>query len=270
MTKLEYNFRSDVLFKMMFVRYPALLKNLVAALLSIKGDSIQNFEIKNTEIPPAEIGKKRVRLDINMVVDGKKVNLEIQVRDEGNYPERSLYYWARVFSTALPAGEDKGDYLLLPRTIIISILFFRLFDCEEVHSEFQALEVKRHTALTDKMSLHYFELPKLKGIDSIVPGDEQDFWLALFNAKTEEELTKIKENGGAIMSDAIQAYRSITADDEVRQMELSREMAERDEANAMSVAEKRGEKREREKWEGVVAEKDAEIAELRARLGENK
>jgi predicted transposase/invertase (TIGR01784 family) len=98
MTKLEYNFKNDVLFKMMFVRYPALLKRLVVVLLGINGDSIQQFEVINTEIPPEEIGKKRVRLDILMVVDKKNINLEIQVEDEGNYPERSLFYWARVFS----------------------------------------------------------------------------------------------------------------------------------------------------------------------------
>ena len=69
------------------------------------------------------------------------------------------------------------------------------------------------------MSLHYFELPKLKGIDSIVPGEEREFWLALFKAETEEELAKIKENGGKVMSDAIEAYRSITADEEFRHME---------------------------------------------------
>ena len=70
-----------------------------------------------------------------------------------------------------------------------------LFGCEGVHSEFQALEVRRHMALIDKMSLHYFELPKLKGIDSINPGNVQDFRLALFKAETGDELAKFKENG---------------------------------------------------------------------------
>ena len=105
--------------------------------------------------------------------------------------------------------------------------------------------------------------------------------LALFNAKTEEEIAKIEENGGEVMSQAIQAYRSITADEEFRHMELLREMAELDEAQAMYSAktqgERIGEERERVKWQGVVAEKDAVIAnkdaviaELRARLDENK
>ena len=136
--------------------------------------------------------------------------------------------------------------------------------------EYQALEVKRHTALTDKMSLHYFELPKLQEIDSIDPGNEQDFWLALFNAETEEELAKLKENGGVIMSEAIEAYRSITADEKFRYIERLREDALHDEAQAMHTAEKRGEKRADEKWQSVVADKDAEIERLRAELAESR
>ena len=97
-----------------------------------------------------------------MNVDGQRVNLEIQVENEKNYPERVLFHWARVYSSSLPVGED---YALLPRTIIISILDFKLFDSKDVHSEFKPLEVTHHTALTDKMSLHFFELPKLPKAD---------------------------------------------------------------------------------------------------------
>ena len=157
-TKLEYTFKSDVLFKMLFIKYPHLLKRLVAVLLTIPLESIAQFDITNTEMPPEEIGKKFCRLDINMLVDGKKVNLEIQVEDEGNYPERTLYHFARIYSSALPAGND---YSLLPRTIIISIIDFKLFDCSEVHSEYQVLEVNRYIPLTDKLNFHFFELPKM-------------------------------------------------------------------------------------------------------------
>ncbi|MCL1842254.1 MAG: hypothetical protein FWF79_00395 [Defluviitaleaceae bacterium] len=63
-TKLEYTFKSDVLFKMLFVRYPDLLKRLVAVLLGIPLESIEQFQTINTEMPPEEIGKKFCRLDI--------------------------------------------------------------------------------------------------------------------------------------------------------------------------------------------------------------
>jgi predicted transposase/invertase (TIGR01784 family) len=150
--KLEYTFKSDVLFKMLFTKHQSLLKRLVAVLLSIPLESITKFDVLNTEMPPEEIGKKFCRLDINMDVDGKKVNLEIQVRDEGNYPERTMFHWARIFSSALPTGNN---YAELPHTIILSIIDFEMFDCEEVHSEFQVLEVKRHKPLSDKQVYHF-------------------------------------------------------------------------------------------------------------------
>ena len=95
-SRLEYTFKSDVLFKMLFVKYPELLKRLVAVLLGIPLESIEHFQTINTEMPPEEIGKKFCRLDINMIVDGKRFNLEIQVENEGNYPERSMFHWMSI------------------------------------------------------------------------------------------------------------------------------------------------------------------------------
>ena len=55
-------------------------------------------------MPPEVMGDKFCRLDINMMVNGQRVDLEIQVKSEGNYPERSLFMWAREFSTAISEG----------------------------------------------------------------------------------------------------------------------------------------------------------------------
>ena len=131
MNELKYKFTNDTLFKMLFVKYPELLKKLVAVLLKINADNIGKFEIRNPEMPPESLGDKFCRLDINMDVDGQRVDLEIQVdNDGGYYPERTLYYWAREYSTALPVA---GRYAELPRTVIISIVGFKLFPCAEYH-----------------------------------------------------------------------------------------------------------------------------------------
>jgi len=260
MTKLKYTFKNDTLFKMLFTKYQNLLKRLVAELLSIQYESIEQFDIINPEISPEELGKKFCRLDINMIVNKQKVDLEIQISDEGNYPERSLFYWAREFSTGINEGGDYGE---LPRTIVISILGFNLFpDTKRFHREFQALEVKTYEPLTDKMVLHYYELPKLSPLDDADIG--RDLWLKLFNAETEEELAKIEEMGVPIMSEALQAYRHVAASDEFVQIEKMRSKARHDEAQALNNARRE----EREKLQGVIDEKDAIIAELLERLGE--
>ncbi|MDR1471044.1 MAG: Rpn family recombination-promoting nuclease/putative transposase, partial [Synergistaceae bacterium] len=123
MDRLEYSFKNDTLFKMLFVKYPDLLKRLVAQLIDIRYESIGQFVITNPEMPPEALGDKFCRLDINMTVDGRRVDLEIQVRDEHGFPERAIFHWAREYSTSLGEGET---YIELPRVIIVSIVSFKL------------------------------------------------------------------------------------------------------------------------------------------------
>ena len=88
MRKLRYTFKTDTLFKMLFVKHQDLLKKLVAALLGIPMESIEQFTVRNPEMPPEVLGDKFCRLDINMVVNGQLVDLEVQVANEGDYPEQ--------------------------------------------------------------------------------------------------------------------------------------------------------------------------------------
>ena len=134
----------------------------------------------------------------------------------------------------------------------------------EFHSEYRALEVTRHTLLTDKMSLHYFELPKLPR--SISAKNGKELWLALFDADTEEEIKKLEVLEVPTMKQAIEAYRSITASPEFRGMERLRSKARHEEAQALRKARLD----EREKWrsaiDAVTADRDAVIADRDAAI----
>jgi len=213
---------------MLFVNYPDLLKQLVSELLKIPLNSIEQFEVTNPEIPSENLGDKFCRLDINMIVDGQRVSLEIQVRNEGDYPQRVLFQWAKIYSSALPAGKD---YIDLPRTVVISIINFPLFNCEEFHSEFRPLETTRHELLSDNMSLHFFELKKLP--KEVSANNMLLLWLALFKAETEEELKQIESMEVPIMNQAINAYHHITVTLEFKEAERLREMARHNEAAAL-------------------------------------
>jgi predicted transposase/invertase (TIGR01784 family) len=233
-TKLDFTFKTDILFKMLFVQYPDLLKQLVAVLLGIPYESISEFIIKNPEMPPENLEDKFCRLDISMTVDGRRVNLEVQVANEGDYPERTMFNWSREFSTALPAGQG---YSALPPTIIISIINFTLFDCEEFFSEFKPLEVTRHTLLSDKMSFRFFELTKLP--QEIDENDMLLLWLSLFKVETKEELEKIQALEVPVMEQAINAYYTITASPEFRERERLFAKARHDEAQALHNAQRK-------------------------------
>ena len=257
MSKLQYTFKTDTLFKMLFVRNQDLLWKLVAVLLRIPLESIQELVVRNPEIAPEMLGEKFCRLDINMVVNGQCIDLEVQVANEGDYPERVMYYWAREFSSSLATGES---YSTLPRTIVISIIDFSLFNCTEYYSFFQALEVTRHTLLSDKMGFQFFELTKLPG--NIDEKDSLLLWLSLFKANTEEELEKIRAMEVPEMEEAINAYYTITASSEFREIERLRAKARHDEAQALHHARQEG--RQEGIWEGRqegISERNIEIVQ---------
>jgi hypothetical protein len=123
--------------------------------------------------------------------------------------------------------------------------------------------------------MHYFEVRKLpKDIDV---KNELELMLSLFRARTEEDLKQLEALEVSIVTQAIKAYREITVSPEFRELERLRADARHNEASALANAQRIGEKRANEKWQGVVADKDAalagkdaEIAQLRAMLGETK
>jgi hypothetical protein len=76
------------------------------------------------------------------------------------------------------------------------------------------------------------------------------------------------------MSQAVEAYRGVTATEKFRYLEILRERTRHDEAQAIGNAKRKGIEEgrvvERELWQGVVADKDARIAELEAELSAKK
>ncbi|MDR0936034.1 MAG: threonylcarbamoyl-AMP synthase [Oscillospiraceae bacterium] len=232
-TPLKRRAVNDLLFKVMFSKNKELLKRLVAALLSIEFEAITEFNVISPELPSALVDGKFCRLDINMTVNEKRVNLEVQVENEKNFPERSLFYWARNYTSALKQGQDYSE---VPPIIHLNILDFNLFDCGEYHSEFRALEVKRHEQLTDRMSLHYFELQKMP--EEVDTEDKLLLWLYFFKANSEEELSIIETLGVTEMTQAVEAYRSAVVDPELEELERIRWKAGLDEAHALAQARK--------------------------------
>jgi predicted transposase/invertase (TIGR01784 family) len=228
MAKLQYKFKSDILFKMFFVKNKDLLRSLVAAALHIRQEDIGDLEITNEAILPELLTSKFCRLDLNMVIDDKRVDLEIQVADEGNFRERAAFYCAKLFAASLGAGVNYKD---APRAILISVVDYDMFSCVEWYSEFALFEKMRHELLCDKMELHFFELRKLpKTIDT---EDMLQLWLKIFSVETEEELTTLEKLGVKEVEQAIEAYKYIAGSKEYRELERVRERAQHDEAQAL-------------------------------------
>ena len=129
----------------------------------------------------------------------------------------------------------------MPKTVLVSIVGFSLFECKDFFSEFALLETTRHELLTDKAKMRFFELTKLP--QDIDTDDMMQVWLKVFSAETEEDIEELEKMEVSEVKEAIAAYKGITATDSYRELERAREKARNDEANALSVAEQRGEMR---------------------------
>jgi predicted transposase/invertase (TIGR01784 family) len=215
----------------------------------------------NVELLPDNYADKFSRVDLKMQVDEKVVNVEMQICDESNFRERTLYYWSKIYSSELKSGED---YSKLRETICINIVNFNLFDCTEFHSHFKIIEKNRHEVLTDKFAIHFFELKKIgKNPDKNKP---MELWLQLINAETEEELNMLENTNVREINQAIVVLRELNADEKMRYISDMREKALHDEANALNSAKRSGfnEGMKQGKMEGAIEERKLIISQLKA------
>lgn len=247
----------DIVFKKLFTSDDEVLKSFLADILDIPKNSIKQIKVENPNILPSMIDGKQSQLDLKMSVDDKIVNVEIQLTNKGNFRERSLYYWSKMFSDELKKRED---YAELQKTICINIVDFDLFKrSSSVYSKFLLLEETRHELLTDKCAIIFLELVKVD--DEVDKNDRRKLWLQLIKAETKEELDMLENTGIPEIQKAVVILHEMSADEQMREMARLREKAIRDEKSAFNFAKREG--RAEGKAEGRQ-ERDAElIAKMR-------
>ena len=202
----------DVVFKMIMTDNKNVLRGFLSDILDIPKKSIKNITIKNPNILPSNADGKKPELDLKLKVDDKIVNIEVQLSNKNDFRDRSLFYWARLFSKDLKRGED---YSSLPKTICVNILDFNLFKkCGSAYSEFQLLEKDRYEKLTDKCSIMFLELSKID--EEVNKNDRKKLWLQFLKAETEEELDMLKQTGVPEIQEAIVTLYNMSASEEAR------------------------------------------------------
>jgi predicted transposase/invertase (TIGR01784 family) len=225
----------DIIFKKLFTSDNTVLASFLEDILDMQKGSIKKIDVINPNILPSAIDGKQGSLDLKMYVDDKVVNVEIQLKDEGNFRDRSVYYWSKMYADELKRGQEYED---LKQTITINILNFKLFDCEEPYSSFRLLETARHEVLTDKCSILFFELTKVNNkVDS---NDRKKLWLQLINAETEEELDMLNQTGVPEIQKAVVILHEMSLDEEVQEMARLREKWILDENSAIGNAKRAG------------------------------
>ena len=227
----------DIIFKRVFgnANNERIIAAFVSDLLDIPRESIKAIYINNVELTPEYYSQKFSRLDLKLNVDGRIVNIEMQVNSEPDFKERTLFYWSKLYSDELNTGEE---YAALKQTICVNIINFNLFDCEDYHSHFRILENERGELLTDKFAIHFFELRKL---NSCKKNRRIEDWLKLIDAETEGDLMAIQQSTTIPeVKDTIVMLRQLNADDKVREEAYYREKQLHDEASALGGAKREG------------------------------
>lgn len=157
--KIDYGFRNDYMFRAVLQTSKKTLTGLVSALLHINPDDVKSIEIQN----PIELGKvyddKEFILDISLLLnDDTYINLEMQVSNNNDWPERSLSYLCRSFDQ-LNRGQA---YLDAKPVIHIGILNYTLFEnAPEFYATYELQNIRTQQTYSRKLSLNVLDLTQI-------------------------------------------------------------------------------------------------------------
>ncbi len=234
--KIQYTLTNDYMFRAVFQKNQNALKGLLSALLDIPKNQIKELRILNPIILGETIDDKTCILDLHLRLNNNElINIEMQVSDFGNWPERSITYLGRAFDQT----QSGGDYSNISTTIHIGILDFNLTHLTpEFYSEFRLMNVKNHEIYSSKFILRVLNLKTLEN-DSIEkePADLY-YWAKLFKATTWEEL-KMLASKNQDFEDTIVTMQELSADEKIKLQCMARERYEWDMASATAKGEKR-------------------------------
>lgn len=239
MEKRLLNPKIDFVFKKIFGsdKHPQVLISFLNAVLKPKKE-ITKVEIKNTEIDKSYIEDKFSRLDIKAITSNKEIiNIEIQLKNEYNMIQRSLYYWSKLYEEQL----DEGDrYDKLCRTVCINILDFKYLNNDRFHNGYRLKEIQTNEELTDLEEIHFIEIPKLKKIDKdqeII--DMLEAWVEFLRDPESEIIRKIEMTNKEIREAKDELYR-LSRDEKERELYYLREKSIKDEISALASAQEKG------------------------------
>lgn len=230
---LKYPLTNDFMFKAVLQRNQTALKGLLCALLHMEMEEIAAVRVLN----PIEIGgmidEKMMILDLKLELnDSRILDIEMQVIDEGNWPERSLAYLCRAFDQL-----DKGEkYLNVKETIHIGILNFTPKDFpEKLYLDYFFYNLDNAHKYSDKMSIRMLQLNQLGNKTDERKWPKLYYWACLFKAKTWEEMWMLAEKDETIR-ECVFTYKELTADEKARMQSEARE----DYYRRLNWAEERG------------------------------
>ena len=257
---IRHNMTNDLCFHEVLISNQEALKGLIASLLHLDPEEI-TVRLTNQVLTGNTTDDKEYTLDITVDLNNdSSINLEMQVVNELDWPERSLLYLCRDYDK-LQRGSKYKD---VKNAYHIGFLDFTLFkNHPEFYGSYFMKNAKDGHVFSSKFSLSVIEL---NHIDMASEEDKQyhiDKWAELFKAKTWEEVKMITKDDKYLDSAARSVYMINQDNDMVNRM-LKRE----DEIAYQKAREEELEQMRDELFlaKAELEKKDAIIKELQERL----
>ena len=260
---IDYGFTNDYMFRAILQTNKKVLTGLVSALLHRPPTEITSVEVTN----PMELGQsyddKDFILDIKVEINHNMImNLEMQVVNRHDWPDRSLSYLCRSYDH-LSRGQT---YTTTLPVIHIGFLDYTPFpSSKEFYSEYLMINKRTGELYSDKFSLRVVNLTQIKNATEEDKHYRIDYWARLFKATTWEEVKKMAETN-EYLAEASKALFMMNADDLARERCYAREDRMRYERTVSKMLEDQTQELEAQTQE--LAEKDKALAQMSARIAQ--
>ena len=238
MTRTLLNPKVDFVFKKIFGSEDnkSVLISFLNATLKPK-EEIVSVDLKNTDIEKEYVKDKFSRLDVKATTNkNETINIEIQLKDEHNMIQRTLYYWSKLYEEQIGEGDF---YNKLNRTVCINILNFKYLKNDRFHNVYRLKEIETNEELTDIEEIHFIEIPKLKGVDLKEEKDMLKVWIEFLRDPESEVIRSVEMNNEEIRRAKDKLYK-LSQDEKERELYFIREKSIKDEASALYNAEQKG------------------------------
>lgn len=189
--KLPCTLQNDYLFKAVMQIDESALRSLLCSLLRLKPGDISSVRIENPIDIGSSIVDKTIILDVKVLLNNNRIiNLEMQRFDQGDWPERSLFYLCRTFSS-LESGESYADILPAHHIGILDFPLRHLPD--EFYASYYIMNSKSYKIYSDKLCLSVLNLSHIHLATEEDKLFRLDQWAALFKAETWEEIKMLTD-----------------------------------------------------------------------------
>ena len=238
MTRTLLSPKVDFVFKKIFgsEENKSVLISFLNATLKPKKE-IVSVDLKNTDIEKEYLKDKFSRLDVKATTSNKEtINIEIQLSDQYNMTQRTLYYWSKMYEEQM---EQSDNYRKLSRTVCINILNYNYLDNDRFHNTYRLKEIETNEELTDICEIHFIEIPKLRQLKLKDEKDMLEVWVEFLRDPESEVIRSIETTNQDLKKAKDKLYK-LSQSKEDRELYFLREKSIRDEISALSKAKEEG------------------------------